>query len=793
MILDQIESAIALGSGVSLVSDFFRALFFIFDSVIYAFIPTVYKLIYSLYDFRTIFSDGILNNVIENMSSTIYSFLAIFMFFRTAFSLITMLVDPNVIDDKERGAKKIVSNIMICLLLIVAVPYGFRYARLIQSRIIDNHLIEQVVTGNTFNDSDYDLGNELALSVWSVFLKPAVDGNDDAINAYNNVFKNRTTDWNLDAIYDNINIRANGGFITRVDGAQYSLSYVFVFSTIAGVYVLWIFIKIMVDVAYRSIKFFALEVISPIAIVSYIDPSSSKKGIFSKWLSETVKTYISLFVRLFVFAFATVLLRSFSMSDLTRGQGLWVNLFYIIAIIAFITNGPSFIDNLFGTTMSKEGTSNLAKGMSKVLGFAGAATGAAVGGIANAVVARRVGKNAFTGFMSGAWNSGKKGWETGNKANFKNPLSAAAGIGSTASSVYGSYGDAKKKYGYEVDKDREKLINVLRGRVDDVNEAKSNAVSELGKDGQKYNEKLSQGAKVNGRKYGKGLEGDDGLENLFKKNAGGLAQDELLHQGDETYLELRRAVAKAKDDEAILSRVSAKANSQYSAAKDAYNSSDNKKAYVISFETNTARMQYGEMDDATLENSFNTELSTFFDSSFQNVVRSFEGASKEQKFQMFANISEKSQEELNGMSDAELSSEYQRALTEHLNQYVQTMKANYSNAATIDEKIDIVAKAKCDSLASQFTEFDEYALNERFNKANDERIVATFGQTIDNIESDSGKASGDAKKAQGALDEYLKSGKGKRAKDIDSAYSTADSIEKARKLEEKRRQQNNNK
>ena len=71
------------------------------------------------------------------------------------------------------------------------------------------------------------------------------------------------------------------------------------------------FIKVMIDVAYRSIKFFVLELLAPIAVVSYIDPSSAKKGVFNKWLNETIKTYIGLFVRLFVFALATVLLRTF--------------------------------------------------------------------------------------------------------------------------------------------------------------------------------------------------------------------------------------------------------------------------------------------------------------------------------------------------------------------------------------------------------------------------------------------------------------------------------------------------
>jgi hypothetical protein len=61
-------------------------------------------------------------------------------------------------------------------------------------------------------------------------------------------------------------------------GTYYQISYVYILSTIVGFYVLISVIKLMIDVAYRSIKFFALELLSPIAIVSYIDPNSAKKG-----------------------------------------------------------------------------------------------------------------------------------------------------------------------------------------------------------------------------------------------------------------------------------------------------------------------------------------------------------------------------------------------------------------------------------------------------------------------------------------------------------------------------------
>ena len=785
MLLAQFENALALGLNVTTVSDLFRPLFFFIDGLIYSLIPNVYSLIYKLYDFNLLFGEGVLRTVLTNMSTTVYSFLAIFMFFRVAFSLITMLVDPSVIDDKERGAKKIVTNIMICLVLIVAVPYGFKYAKVIQTRVIEEKLIERVVTGDSNVDSNYDLGNEMALSVWSVFLRPAEDSGD-AVSAYNEVFNSKSTEWNLSGLLDKITDVSGGvvtGIVNRYSGTHYSIAYVYLLSTIAGIYILWMFITVMIDVAYRAIKFFALEIISPIAIVSYIDPASSKKGLFSKWLNETVKTYLSLFIRLFVFAFATVLLRTFALSDIAGSDNLFVYLIYILAIIAFIKNGPKFIDNLFGTSMSKDGDAKLGKSI--LGGLAGGAVGALGGGITGAVVAKRVGKNADSGALAGAWNTGKKAYSTGKKGG----LGAIPGV---IGNTYGSYGEAKKKYGYDVDTEQEKLIKSLMKLVPAVNAAKGAAVDDLiADDYAKYNEKLAQGAKVNGRKYGKGLEGDDGLENLLKKNAGGLAQDELLHEGDEEYLALRRAVAKAKDDDAILTRVNSRARSQYSQDSAAYNAASDKTAYVMSFEADTARMQYEGMEDGELVENFRTSLESLGINYVNMERQKFDLATSDQKIDLVVNSSGLDRTQVSAMSTADLASEYQRIITENAQKQINDRVSSFTNAASKESRINIAVDATRDSVGYEISSFSEAKLTERFDAANEERIRVKYGHSLSNIEADAGKASGDAKKAQEALDQYLKSGKGKKAKNIDSAFSLADARAKANALEEKRKQEQN--
>lgn len=771
----------------TLISDFFRALFYTLDSIVYGLIPVVYDVIYSLYDFSTLFKDtNTLTEIVKTMSSTIYSFLAIFMFFRTAFSLITMLVDPSVIDDKEKGAKKIVTNIMICLLLIVAVPYGFKYAKIIQTRIMEEHLIEKVVTGNTYENDSYDLGNEFALSVWSVFFHPNVESGE-AVDAYNAVFNSGSTKFGPtgDLLAHLFDVSA-GNLLTAIIGkiqgtATYDLAYVWLLSTLVGGYVLWIFIKLMIDVAYRSIKFFVLEIISPIAIISYIDPSSSKKGIFSKWLNETVKTYLSLFIRIFVFSLTGVLLRAISFSDLGADFSV-TSIIYLLAIIAFIKTGPKFIDDLFGTSISKDGDSKFAKEM--LGGLAGGAVGAVAGGISNAVVAKRTGKNALKAGISGAWNAGKKGYDAGKKGGF-------GGLTGVVANAYGSYGDAKKKFGYEEDKEFNKLVDNLEGKVDNVDAAKSNAINDLMANGRKkYNEKLSNGVKVNGRSYGKGLEKDEGLENALKKNAAGLAKDELLHADDADYLELRRLVAQSKETEAIVSRTKALADAQYASSNDSFNSASDKRAFVVSFAEQTARMQYSGMDDAALRDSYIAELNSSAARMFSNDVYEFNNAGANQKIDLVVSETGMDRNVAMNMSAADLSSEYQMALSKNLKAVVKADIEAY-DSATVESKFEILTNKKHSNLMTEISQYDEASLADRFEHANDERILTTFGQSRTNMADDAGKASGDAKAAQDGLDKYLKSGKGKKASNIDAAYNTADNRHKARKLEEKRRQQNN--
>ena len=780
MLLDDFNLAALFGLGatsVGVIADMMRVIFFFLDSIVYSLIPVVYRGIFALYDIDKIIGVGNTQNLLNTAKETVYSFLAIFMFFRVAFSLITMLVDPSLIDDKSKGAKKIVLNIFICLGLIVVVPVFFRVAKNIQTRVLEEKIIERAVGGDIYsNDQNYNLGNELALSTWSVFLQPVVD-EGDAYDAWKGVFESgNPTIWPLPVLATHLNDTTGGilgGLATKIAGVAailratgtvtYQLGYIWLISGLVGIYVVWTMIKLLIDVAYRSIKFLLLEVISPIAIISYIDPKSSEKGLFSKWLSETLKTYLSLFIRIFIFAMVSVILKQISVSSFFDEGNILTRLFFILALVAFMKTAPKFIDNLFGTEISKGSDAKFGSDLLKQgLGFV---TGAAIGGISGGVVAKRTGQPVFKNIMKNAWQGGQKV----SGATKKGGLGGLTGV---ISSGFGTVADVKKGLGYNVDKDQEKLVKKLKENVVPEAEALGGKVSSSFDDGSKFNSILREGRKVNGRTYGMGLEEDDTLKNAIIKNASSLAKDEVKHSDDEEYLKLRRLVADKDKTKAIVSRAYELASKKYEHDENEYIGAKDKASYVISFANEVAKKEYGQMDAASIQAEFTRQLENY-----KNTARSsFQSSNRTSQIELIvgAGVDRTQAEQMN---ETQLSSAYDVVLDTISNN--RTTAFNNGSAA---DKVNLTVDLKTSNVSHEVAGASERDLGIMFSELNEKNIIATFGNSLGNMAADSGKAAGDVKTAEDVLDKYLNSGKGKKAKDIEAAYGTAKNEFEADKL-----------
>lgn len=780
MLLDDFNLAALFGLGATLVgviADMMRVIFFFLDSIVYSLIPVVYRGIFALYDIDKIIGVGNTQNLLNTAKETVYSFLAIFMFFRVAFSLITMLVDPSLIDDKSKGAKKIVLNIFICLGLIVVVPVFFRVAKNIQTRVLEEKIIERAVGGDIYsNDQNYNLGNELALSTWSVFLQPVVD-EGDAYDAWKGVFESgNPTIWPLPVLATHLNDTTGGnlgGLATKIAGVAailratgtvtYQLGYIWLISGLVGIYVVWTMIKMLIDVAYRSIKFLLLEVISPIAIISYIDPKSSEKGLFSKWLSETLKTYLSLFIRIFIFAMVPVILKQISVSSFFDEGNILTRLFFILALVAFMKTAPKFIDNLFGTEISKGSDAKFGSDLLKQgLGFV---TGATIGGISGGVVAKRTGQPVFKNIMKNAWQGGQKVSGAAKKGGL-------GGLTGVISSGFGTVADVKKGLGYNVDKDQEKLIDNLEENVVPKAEQAKKAASSSFADGSKINSILNEGRKVNGRTYGMGLEEDDKFKNAIIKNAAGLAADEVKHSDDEEYLKYRRLVADAKITDAMASRSYELAKEKYEHDESEYVGAKDKASYVISLANDVARKEYGQMDAASIQAEFTRQLENY-----KNTARSsFQSSNRTSQIELIvgAGVDRTQAEQMN---ETQLSSAYDVVLDT-----ISNNRTTAFNNGSASDKVNLTVDLKTSNVSHEVAGASERDLGIMFSELNEKNIIATFGNSLGNMAADSGKAAGDVKTAEDVLDKYLNSGKGKKAKDIDAAYKIAKGNFDANKL-----------
>ena len=449
-------SIVGLGVASSIIIDLLRSVFFIIDGLIYGVAGLFFKFALEFVNINDFIN---LSNVLSRVSQVIYSFLAIFMFFRVSFSLLQWLVDPDKMADKELGAKKIVINVMICLFLIVAVPKVFEVAMNVQDKVIKENLIGQAIYGDE-NVKVNDVGETLARATWGLFIRPA----DNLIDA--NIFINETEVWdNYFNVSQGVNDDAEAllklfGVLnskTVIVAGEYKLVYLFFISTIVGLYLCWTFVKLAIDFAYRAIKMFMLQLLSPIAIISYIDPKSSKNGVFAKWLKETVKTYISLFVRIACYSIAALLMNEFVKSLYERETSTinkiliingdtFISLIYILAIIAFVKNAPKFIDGILGTEISKGSETKFASDLLR--GGLGAIGGAATGAIGGAVVAGR--KNLPMG--RSVWEGAKKGltggFSSARKGSFmeygKNLISGASGQAAREYFGLPKYADERK-------------------------------------------------------------------------------------------------------------------------------------------------------------------------------------------------------------------------------------------------------------------------------------------------------------------------------------------------------------
>ncbi len=223
----------------------------------------------------------------------------------------------------------------------------------------------------------------------------------------------------------------------------YFISYNYFISTIVGVFASVILISMAFEVAIRSVKLTFLQLISPIPIISYIDPKSGKDGMFKRWYTEVFKTWASLFIRFLALFFGVYLIQQLDglhtidpNREYLSGE-IWIKLFMLLGVLMFCKELPKLLEQLI-PGMKDSGSFKLnplkrirddAIGGKVITGAAigaGAMGAAAVGSAgANAIHARMNGKNwketfknAGRGLGTGAFYGAKNGFAAGKEGKY---------------------------------------------------------------------------------------------------------------------------------------------------------------------------------------------------------------------------------------------------------------------------------------------------------------------------------------------------------------------------------------
>lgn len=108
--------------------------------------------------------------------------------------------------------------------------------------------------------------------------------------------------------------------------AVYYYEYTAVLTTLTGIFLSYVLISWTIDIAVRSIELAVLRVISPLFIVTIVDPKSTQSGgYFNNFLKRYGKTYADLFIKLAIISFAILGISLIQDADIWDSLGVIVS------------------------------------------------------------------------------------------------------------------------------------------------------------------------------------------------------------------------------------------------------------------------------------------------------------------------------------------------------------------------------------------------------------------------------------------------------------------------------------
>lgn len=392
-------------------------LFFAFlDRIAYTLIALVYQL------FMLISEAGIFSQAtIQEFATRIYVLLGLIMVFKVSTSLVSYILNPDSLNDKQIGAPALLKGFAFALVGIVLVPYVFEAAYSLQRIVLKDNLIGNLIMGMDSNNNNSDnyiknAGKNISFVTLTAFIRLDTQFSDiseacaanpvtiteeatdttrgtgtintatcgsedkiknligqDGIDLLTDAYANRDISVLTDGDLINITVKTD----TKDD--EFVINYLPGVSTAAGLFIAYVLLLFCIDIAVRSVKLGFLQLIAPIPLIAKIDPKKGAKA-FENWASECVSTYFDVFLRLAAIYFVLFILSAITTSgtggiyNVTTGakfdgvSGVFVTIFIIIGSLQFAKDLPKLLESLLGGVIKFKGMGGFTLNASKKLG-----------------------------------------------------------------------------------------------------------------------------------------------------------------------------------------------------------------------------------------------------------------------------------------------------------------------------------------------------------------------------------------------------------------------------------------
>lgn len=389
----------------------------------------IYELITSLYDiFEKLCKSRILDSEILNtLSQRIGMLLGIMMLFIVSFSVIQMILEPEKLTDKEKGIGNIAKKIILVIFMLGTSTFVFNVLYGIQSTIIDSHIISKFLLPN-YEVNLENFGGVLSSELFATFFKP-INPDDSQYKQHMVNLRSDIINYNDFSIATEIVNEGVGNFLFWSWGA-YHIDFNWLLSPLLGLGALYFLFTYCITVGVRTIQLAFLEIISPMAIISYLSPK--KDTMFEKWWKVYFATYIDVFIRIAIINLAVFLIAALLDNDMSltfwnsvggenADGATWIKIFMILAILTFAKKAPDLLKDLFPAGASKLGlgVSSPKNLFSNMLGGNLVESAARMGTVGTAIGL----SNAITSGVSRFKINKKNG-----KSNWQAALGAAGGV-----------------------------------------------------------------------------------------------------------------------------------------------------------------------------------------------------------------------------------------------------------------------------------------------------------------------------------------------------------------------------